>query len=72
MLQALLAGVGAGVAGGPRGHRAPRPLQTTAEGGAHLLTLPTTDSSVTGVAANICPIQKSVTNFIIYFAAKLC
>ena len=34
--------------------------------------VPTTDSSVTGVAANICPIQKSVTNFIIYFAAKLC
>ena len=34
MLQALLAGVGAAVAGGPRGHRAPRSLQTTAEVGA--------------------------------------
>ena len=35
MFQALLAGVGAGVGGGPRGHRAPRSLQTTAEVGAH-------------------------------------
>ena len=60
LLQTVLAGVRAGVGGGPRGHRAPRPLQTTAEVG-EVLTLPTTDSSVTGVMANICPAHKSVT-----------
>ena len=65
MLQALLAGVGAGVAGGPRGHRPPRPLQTAAEVGAH--------TAHHWQLGDRCRGQYlSRDNFIIYFSAKLC
>ena len=34
--------------------------------------VPTTDSSVTGVMANICPAHKSVTILLYIFPQKLC